>query len=323
MRGKRVLVTGGFGFIGSNLVIRCLELGAWVTVLDNLDPRCGGNESNLVDVKSALRVIAGDLRNPEHTQAAVTDQDVVFNCAAHTSHPNSLKDPFYDVDVNGVGLLRLLEAVKSHSPGVKFVQVGTSTQIGAMRYSPVTEDHPEFPVDVYSAHKMLGEKYVLIYSRVHGLRATVVRLANVYGPRAHIKTPQFGFVNYFVGLALQQKDLTVYGDGAQLRNLSFVEDCVNALIHAAQNDRSDGEVLFATADRQYSVREIAEHVAMSIGGRVRFVPWPEERRIIEVGDAVISNEKILRLLDWTPHWSLQDGLAATREFYRTRLPCYL
>lgn len=323
MKQAKVLITGGLGFIGSNLAHRCVDLGAEVTILDNLDPRAAGNKHNVDDIRASIQLSYRDVREFSDVAEAVSGQDVVFHCAAQTSHANSMREPFENLDANCRATLNLLEALRRSNKKAKFVHIGTSTQNGAMLRSPVDEEHPEYPLDIYSAHKILAEKYALIYARVHGLRATVVRFANVFGPRAHIRTPDFGFINYFVGLGLQGKDLTVFGDGAQLRNVSFVEDCVEALLMLAQNEKSNGEVFFATADRQYSVSELARHITAHIGGQLRFVDWPKERKAIEVGDAVISNAKIRKTIGWRPACGLEEGLARTRDYYRGCLAHYL
>jgi UDP-glucose 4-epimerase len=323
MKAKKILVTGGLGFIGSNLARRCLQLGADVTVYDNLDPRCNGSLYNIADIRGDLRLKMNDVLDFDTLAEAVREQDVIFNCAAFTSHPQSMKEPLLNIEVNCRGVLTLLEALRMLNPNARFVQVGTSTQIGRMLYSPIDEQHPEFPVDIYSANKSAAEKYVLIYASAHRMGTTVVRLANVFGPRSRISSPDFGFVNYFVGLALQGKELTVYGDGAQLRNITYVEDCVEALICAGEDSRSIGQVFFATSDVQYSVAEIAGSISMHIGGNTRFVPWPAGRELIDVGDAVISNAKIRQTLGWSPQTSLTNGLARTRDYFTSCLAQYL
>jgi UDP-glucose 4-epimerase len=323
LRGKRVLVTGGLGFIGSNLAHRCLELGATVAIYDCLDPRSGGNMQNVRDIEKSIHVILNDMRSFEGISAAVRHQDIVFNCAAYTSHPQSMRDPLVDIDVNCKGVINLLEALRRFNPPAKLVHVGTSTQIGHMRRTPVDELHPEFPVDIYSANKSASEKYVLIYASAYGLRNTVVRLANVFGPRSNIRSPEFGFMNFFIGLGLQGRDITVYGDGAQLRNISYVDDVVSALIVAAGHDGSTGEVFFAVSGEQHSVAAIAQAISERVGGSVRRVPWPKDRAAIEIGDAVISNEKMQRVLGWSPRHGLRDGLDRTAEYFRPRLTEYL
>lgn len=323
LRGQKVLITGGLGFIGSNLVHRCLKLGAEVTVYDCLDPRSGGNMYNVQDIKDSIRIILNDIRNFEGVSTCIVGQDVLFNCAAYTSHPNSMKEPLIDIDVNCKGVVNILEAARRFNPHIKIVHVGTSTQIGRMQSNPVTERHPEFPVDIYSANKSVSEKYVLIYGNAYQMRTTVVRLANVFGPRSNIKSPDFGFMNYFIGLALQGKEIHVFGEGAQLRNISYVEDCISALLFASQSESSYGQVFFAVADRQYSIAEVAGEITRVIGGRLSFVEWPKDRECIEIGDAVISNETIKHVLGWAPRFDLEYGLGQTRDYFKPCLKEYL
>lgn len=318
LKGQRVLITGGLGFIGSNLAHKCLALGAEVTLYDCLDPRSGGNMYNVHAIKDQVRIVLNDIRNFEGVCSSILNQSILFSCAAYTSHPNSMKEPLIDIDVNCKGVINLLEAARRFNPEVKIVHIGTSTQIGQMQINPVTETHPEFPVDIYSANKSVSEKYVLIYGNAYRLNTTVVRLANAFGPRSNIKSSDFGFMNYFVGLALQNKEITVFGEGRQLRNISYVEDCVDALILASQNEKSKGQVFFGVADEQYDVAAIARAITENIGGKVRFVEWPKDREIIEIGDAVISNKKIRSVLGWAPKFDLSAGLNKTRNYY---IPC--
>ncbi len=323
MKGKKVLITGGLGFIGSNLAHRCLELGAEVTVYDCLDPLSGGNMYNLHGIENSLRLVVNDIRSMEGISSCIRGQELLFNCAAYTSHPNSMREPLIDIDVNCKGTINILESARRFNPEIKLVHIGTSTQTGKMCYSPVDEKHPEFPLDIYSANKTASEKYVLVYASAYKMRTTVVRLANVFGPRSNIKTPDLGFMNYFIGLALQGKAMTVYGEGAQLRNVTCVHDCVEALVAASASPVSDGEVFFAVGDRQFSVAEIARGIAEHVGGEVRFVDWPKERQVIDIGDAVISNEKIRKALGWEPKLTLAGGLAKTREYFAPVLGKYL
>ena len=323
MKGQRVFITGGLGFVGSNLAHKCLELGAEVTIYDCLDPRSGGNMHNVHGIRDDVRVILNDIRNFEGVCSAILNQDILFNCAAYTSHPNSMREPLVDIDVNCKGVINVLEAARRFNSEVKIVHIGTSTQIGRMQFSPVTESHPEFPVDIYSANKSASEKHVLIYGSAYEMRTTVIRLGNVFGPRSNIKSSDFGFINYFIGRALQGKELMVYGDGRQLRNISYVEDSVAALVLAAIDDKSNEQVFFAVADRQYNVAEIAQTLVENIGGTARFVDWPADRKAIEIGDAVISNQKIKTILNWAPLFDLQSGLVKTKDYFHSCLKHYI
>lgn len=324
MRGKKVLITGGLGFIGSNLAHSCLELGAEVSIYDSLEPHSGGRLYNVHDIKDSVKLCYHDIREYNQLADWVVDKDIIFNCAASTSHPFSMREPWIDMDVNVRGVINLLEAIRRFDSTGKFVHVGTSTQVGKLRYQPADELHPEFPADIYSANKSVSEKYVLIYVSAYDIKASAVRLSNVFGPRASIHSPDFTVNNYFIGLALQGRDISVYGDGKQIRNVIFVEDAVRALITVALSDQANGEVFFAVGDKHYSIAEIAEETMRCMGtGKVRFVDWPEHRRTFEVGDAIISNRKMRELLKWSPKYDLRSGLLKTKEYYATCLDHYL
>jgi UDP-glucose 4-epimerase len=323
LTGRRVLITGGLGFIGSNLARRCVEAGALVTVYDVLDPRSGGNMYNVRAFERDIQIVLNDIRAFDGVSGVIRGQDILFNCAAYTSHPNSMKEPLIDIDVNCKGVINVLEAVRRFNRDCKVVHVGTSTQIGRMVFTPITEEHPEFPVDIYSANKSASEKYVLVYGSAYRLRTTCVRLANVFGPRSNIRSPDFGFMNYFIGLGLQGKTITVFGEGKQLRTITYVDDVVEALIAAAMSEEANGQAFFAVGDRQNSVAEIARAIADVIGGRMQQVEWPRDREAIEIGDAIISNEKIRARLGWEALVGLTEGLEQTRDYFRPLLDHYL
>jgi UDP-glucose 4-epimerase len=316
LAGKKVSITGGLGFIGSNLARKCLELGARVTIFDCLDPRSGGNIYNIHDIKDSIELCYHDILNFGEVCRHIDNKDIIINCAASTSHPFSMREPWIDLEVNSRGVINLLEAIRRFNKGAKFIHIGTSTQLGNLKYTPADEDHPEFPTDIYSANKSVSEKYVLIYANAHHLRCTVLRLSNVYGPRASIHSPEFTFNNYFIGLALQDKEINIFGDGAQKRNVIYVSDAVDAIVTASQSENVNGETFFAVGDKHYSVTEIAEATVRYIGkGRVKFIPWPHDRKATEIGDAIISNKKIRARLNWNPVFDLKAGLIKTREYY--------
>lgn len=324
LSGQKILITGGLGFIGSNLAHKCLQLGAEVTIYDCLTPRSGGNLYNIHDIKDSVELCYHDIMNFDRICQHVIDKDVIVNCAASTSHPFSMREPWLDLDVNSRATINLLEAIRRFNREAKFIHLGTSTQLGKLQYQPADEKHPEFPTDIYSANKSVSEKYVLIYANAYHTPATVIRLSNVFGPRACINSPEFTFNNFFVGLALQGKNITVFGDGKQKRNVLYVEDAVDAIILASQTDDIGGETYFAVGDHHYSVGEIAEATVKYIGsGQVKFIEWPKGRKSIDVGDAIISNKKIKKALNWSPMWDLKDGLIKTKEYYENCLDEYL
>jgi len=324
IKGKKLLIYGGLGFIGSNLAHRCLELGASVLIYDSLDPHSGGNLFNVDDIKKDIQLHFHDILDFDRLVHHIIGQDIIINCAASTSHPFSMREPSIDLDVNSRGVVNILDAIKRFNRDAKFVHLGTSIQLGRLIYQPADENHPEFPTDIYSANKSVSEKYVLIYSRAYNMRATVIRLSNVFGPRATINSPEFTFNNYFVGLALQNKEITVYGDGKQKRNVIYIEDAVESIVEACLNDNGNGETYFAVGDEHYSVSQIAEATVKYIGsGAVIYIPWPMERKAIDVGDAVISNKKFKETFNWIPKYNLQSGLIKTKEYFKTCVEKYL
>ncbi|MBF0450423.1 MAG: GDP-mannose 4,6-dehydratase [Candidatus Magnetomorum sp.] len=322
-KGKKILIAGGLGFIGSNLAHQCVKMGAEITLYDCMDPHSGGNLFNVKHIKNDLNVYFMDILNFDQLATHIPDKDIIINCAASTSHPFSMREPWIDLDVNSRGVINILEAIRRFNPKVKMVHLGTSTQLGHLRYTPADENHPEFPTDIYSANKSVSEKYVLIYSNAFGLRTSVIRLSNVFGPRASVHSPEFTFNNFFIGLALQKKAITVFGDGLQMRNVIYIDDAVAAILKAVASDKTDGQTFFATGDEHFSVADIATITAEILGGSVDFVQWPKERKAVEIGDAIITNQKAKSILNWSPKWNLRDGLVETRNYFSDCLHEYL
>ena len=322
MKGKKVLITGGLGFIGSNLAHECVRLGAEVTIFDCLDPRSGGNLFNIEGISELVQLSYNNILDFDQVSQAVPGKDIIFSCASSTSHSFSMREPWIDSDINSKGVINLLEAVRRFNPNAKFIHLGTSTQLGKLSYQPADEKHPEFPTDIYSANKSVSEKYTLIYSKAFNIRSTVIRLSNVFGPRASIHSPEFTFNNFFIGLALQGKNITVYGDGKQIRNVLYVDDAVSAMILAAESEKSTGKVFFAVGDEHFSVSEVAEATVKHIGkGQVIFVDWPVGAQSVDVGNAVLSNKKIKALLGGLQGLTWQMVLLKQRHIMKSILIC--
>jgi len=322
--GKNIVITGGLGFIGSNLAHSCYRKGGNVTIVDNLDSQAGGNPFNIEPIKNNVKIISGDICDRSLIENCIKTADIVINCAALISHTQSVQSPYRNLEVNSTAVLGMLEAIKTTNPKVQFLQVGTTTQIGKCHSAIVDENHPEFPLDPYSAHKTLAEKYTFMYSQVHGLRTNCIRLPNIYGPRAAIHSPTLTFNNFFIGLALQDKDITIYGDGRQLRNLLYVDDAVDAILDISQKSDGAGEVYLAVHDDHITVSEFAEKiVSLYRKGKVVYIPWPEGRKNIEIGDASYTNNKIKKDIGWVPKTSLTEGLTKTRDYYYGCLEKYV
>jgi UDP-glucose 4-epimerase len=316
--GQRVVVTGGLGFIGSNLAHSLVDGGAEVVIIDSLDPRSGGDIANIAGIDDSLELVSADICEFDAVASVVQHAAFLFHCAAHTSHPYSMRDPQLDVTVNCIGTLNILEGLRRFHPGARMVYVGTSTQIGPMTTNPITEEHAVAPADIYSANKAVAEHYCRIYASAYDLAVSSVRLPNVYGPRANISSPDLGFINYFIGLALHDQPLTIYGDGEQLRSVLYVQDAVTALALAAQAN-SRGKIWFAGDDRSVSVKELAESIVAACGaGRVLHVEWPDDRKRIDVGDIVIDSAEIDADLGWKAAVGLEEGMQATVRHFRAR-----
>lgn len=322
-RALPVLVTGGLGFIGSNLAIRLTALGARVTVLDNLNPGQGGNPANLQPVAGEVCVVHADQADRASIEEAVHGKAIIFNLAGRVAHMDSIRDPFGDLHSNGAAQLALLEACRLRNPETKVVFAGTRSQYGRTRSLPVTEEHPQLPSDINGANKAAAERYHLVYHAVHGLRATSLRLTNTYGPRQLMAHGRQGFMNWFMRRAMDSEEILVYGDGAQLRDLVYIDDVVDAFLLAAIDPAADGEPFNVGSGAPVSVRALAEQVVAGAGsGAVRMVEYPSDQRPIEVGDYAADISKIGQTLGWSPSVTLADGIARTVAYFEPRRSLY-
>ena len=309
----KVLITGGAGFLGSNLVRRCLaEKSNQVTVLDSLDPLVHSTTDNLQEVWSKIRFIRGDIRNETLLAEVVQDQDVIFNCAAQTSHALSIQYPLLDAEINCLGSLKLLEAVRLLNKDAVVVYSSSSTVIGKALYENADEDHAERPLEIYSANKGVAEKYYRIYHTHYDLKTVVLRFANLYGPFGK-GFPEFGFVNYFIHLAWSNQRIKIFGEGNQRRNVMYVDDAADILWRAVHEPRLIGETYLATGSQHLTVREIAETiVSVFQQGQVTYVEWPDERRRIEIGNVKLSSARLHAITNWKPHYDFMSGLQKTK-----------
>ena len=317
--GRRVLVTGGLGFIGSNLARRLVELGAEVLLVDSLIPEYGGNRANIAGIEDAVTVNVSDVRDAHSLPALIRGQDVLFNLAGQTSHVDSLHDPYTDLDINCRAQLSILEACRRENPGVKVVFASTRQLYGRPAYLPVDELHPLAPVDPNGVNKAAGEGYHLVYGAVYGLRTCVLRLTNTYGPRMRVKDDRQTFLGTWLRLAVEGEELLVFGDGTQKRDFTYVDDAVEAFLLAGARDEADGEVFnLGGAEPPVSLLELAE----LLGAPYRLVPFPDERKSIDIGDYYADDRKIRDLLGWEPRVGLREGLARSLEYYREHREAY-
>jgi UDP-glucose 4-epimerase len=314
-----ILILGGAGFFGANLVRRCLKDDRnRVTVVDSLEPRLKSNMDSLREVSSSIEFIKGDIRDTTLMEKMVKRQDVIFNCAGQTSHPISLADPLFDEDINCTGNLKVLEAIRKSNKSARVIYTSSSTVIGKAHGDIVTESHSEQPLDIYSANKCVAEKYYYIYNKVHGIKTLSLRFANLYGPYGK-GYAEFGFINYFIWLAANNREITIFGNGLQTRNVMYVEDAADLVYHCALNDNLYGNVYFAVHKEHYSVLNIANEIISVFGkGVLSKKRWPDVRKRIEIGDAIISGAKLYYETQWEPKFNLREGLARTKRIIDNR-----
>lgn len=315
--GQRTLITGGVGFIGSTLARALARAGAIVTVIDSLVPEYGGNLANLEGIADQVRINISDIRDRYSLPFLVRGQDVVFNLAGQTSHLDSMTDPFTDLEINCRAQLSILEACRHHNPDSKVIFASTRQIYGRPQYLPVDERHPLSPVDVNGINKTAGEWYHLLYGDVYGLPVTVLRLTNTYGPRMRVRDARQTFLGYWFRQVLNGEELAVFG-GTQKRDFNYVDDVVAAFLVAALSSDTNGQVYNLGSSEVVTLTELATTVIRVAGtGTYRVVPFPEDRKAIDIGDYYADCASIRAAIGWSPAIGLDDGIARSLEFYRT------
>lgn len=320
---RNVLITGGLGFIGSNLARRLLELGAKVTLLDSLIPEYGGNIFNVDGVQDRLRINISDVRDPYAIRYLVEGQDILFNLAGQSSHLDSMKEPETDLEINCSAQLSILETCRQVNPDIRIVFAGTRQIYGKPDYLPVDESHPIRPVDVNGINKTAGEWYHLLYCTTYGIPCCILRLTNTYGPRMRVKDSRQTFLGVWLRLLVQGQPIQVYGDGKQKRDFNYVDDVVEAMLLAASSDKAIGQVYNLGGNEVFSLKELAELlIKINGGGGFETVPIPEEMKKIDIGDYYGDFRKIQTDLGWQPNVRLRDGLERSIRHYQAHAKQY-
>lgn len=316
-QNRSILVTGGLGFIGSNLARRLVSMGAKVTLVDSLIPQYGGNVANIQDIRDRVEVNITDVRDPHAMAYLIQGKDYLFNLAGQTSHLDSMTDPFTDLEINSTSQLSILEAARKHNPGIRIVYASTRQIYGKPQYLPVDENHPIVPVDVNGINKVSGEWYHILYSKVHGIPCTALRLTNTYGPGMRVKDARQTFLGVWVRNLLQGKPIQVFGDGLQLRDFNYVDDAVEAFLLAASRDEAIGQVMNLGSTEIVGLKDLAATIVKIHGqGNWELVPFPPDRKAIDIGDYYGDFALANAVLGWRPEVELHEGLRRTLEYYR-------
>ena len=321
--GARVLITGGLGFIGSNLARRLVDLGSDVTVVDSLISDYGGNLYNVEGIRDRIQVNVSDVRDTHSLRHLVLGQQFLFNLAGQTSHLDSMTNPMPDLEINCQAQLSILETCRAVNPKIKIVFASTRQIYGRPNELPVTETHPLNPVDVNGINKMAGEQYHLLYNNVYGIPATALRLTNTIGPRMRIKDARQTFIGLWVRQLLEQKPISVWG-GKQLRDFTDVEDAVDAFLMAAASPATDGQVYNLGGSEVIDLAALAKlMVEVNGAGNYEVRDFPAERRAIDIGDYYGDFSKIRQALGWEPKRTLRETMEMTLRYFRETLPNYL
>jgi len=310
--------------MGSNLVHQLVTLGAKVTIYDAcLDPY-GWNFTSIKEVGEKVEVVVGDIRDLETLKAHIKGKNFIFNYAAQASHILSMRDPTLDIQINCQGNMNILEACRAVNPTVKIIYAGTRGQIGEVEYLPVDERHLTNPPDIYGINKLAAERYYLLYNKIYGIPTVSIRVGNTYGPRQQMKHGEYGVLNYFMRRAMLDEPITIYGNGEQIREYTYIDDVNDAFLLAAQSDKSNGEFFVIGSSEPIKFIDMARMVIKTIGkGELVHVPFPKDREGIEVKNFYVTYEKLNRVLGWHHVTSLEEGLSKTFAFYQERLNEYL
>jgi UDP-glucose 4-epimerase len=322
-RGRGVMITGGLGFIGSNLAHQLVALGADVLLVDSLIPDYGGNLFNIDGIADRVRVNIADIRQQTTMNYLVRGREVIFNLAGQVSHIDSMREPYTDLEINCRSQLTLLESCRHHNPRAKVVFAGTRQVYGRPDSLPVRETHLVRPTDVNGINKAAGEYYHLVYNNVFGVRACSLRLTNVYGPRQLIRHNRQGFIAWFIRLAIENRTIQIFGDGSQLRDFVFVDDAADAFLRAGASDACNGEVFNVGGDQPISHRDLSALLVRVAGsGSVEYVDWPAEKKAIDIGSFYADSSKFKATTGWGSTVDLAEGLSRTLAFYRAHYDRY-
>jgi UDP-glucose 4-epimerase len=314
--GKKILITGGLGFIGSNLAIRLVDLGAQVVLVDSMIPDYGGNLFNIDPIRDRVKVNFSDIRDEHSMEFLVQGHDFIFNLAGQVSHIDSMTNPHADLDINVRSQLSILEACRKNNPEVRIIYASTRQIYGKPEYMPVDEKHPLHPTDINGINKMAGEWYHILYNSVYDMRTVVLRLTNSYGPRQLLKHARQGFIPWFVRQVVQGEEISIFGDGKQIRDLNYIDDVVSAMLMAGTAENAIGQIYNLGSEPITLVDLVELMIEVNGEGSYRLVPFPDAKKRIDIGSYYADFQKIKQQLGWEPKVSLREGLERTCAFYK-------
>ena len=316
-RNKNVLITGGLGFIGSNLAHRLVNFGANVLLVDSLIPEYGGNLFNIKDIEKNVEVNIADVRDVHSMRYLVQGKDYLFNLAGQTSHTDSMTDPYTDLDINCRAQLSILETCRKYNPTIKIVFTSTRQVYGKPDYLPVDEHHLLHPTDVNGINKMAGERYHILYNNVYGIRSCALRLTNTYGLRMRVKDARQTFLGLWMRQIIEGEEIKVFGDGKQLRDFNFIDDVIEALLISAVSEDAYGQIFNLGCNDHINLKDLAKLlIEINGSGSFSIVPFPSDRKKIDIGDYYGDFRKFYSKLGWKPKMPLKEGLIYTLEYYK-------
>lgn len=317
LKNKQVLIFGGLGLIGSSVARRCIAQGANVTIADNRAPEYGANDFNLADLEGRFELIIGDIREKSFVDLIVRERDYIFNFAAQVNHNISIENPILDNQLNCIGHINVLMGCKNYNPKAKLVYPGSRLQYGRITSLPVTENHPREPLSIYAIHKNTAEQYYQAFYKHYGINSVCFRITNPYGPRAQMKSSGYSLINWFIRLAMEGKDITVFGEGKQKRDYIFIDDLADALVAGACNSITNGKIYNLGSGRPTEFGKMARRVVDIVGqGTVKNIPWPANYDNFETGDFYADTAFISTDLGWKPSVDLPDGIQQTVAYYQ-------
>jgi len=321
---KNVIISGGLGFIGSNLAIRLVECGAIVTLIDSLIPEYGGNLWNIEPVKNQVKINISDVRDEYSIRSLIQGQDYFFNLAGQTSHLDSMQNPITDLEINSKAQLSILEACKKYNPSIRIVFASTRQLYGKPQYLPVDEKHPLFPGNEKAIKKMSGDWYTIVYTNVSDIKNAILRLTNTYGPRMRIKDARQTFLGIWIRNLLEGKPISIYGNGSQIRDYNYIDDVVDAFLLVAGSDQWNGSIFNLGHHKPLSLKTTAEiMIDENQSGEYLFKEFPTDLKKIDIGDFYSDYGKINTLLGWAPKVSIREGIKETLDYYRNNFNYYL